>query len=67
MLNRWEFVQANIGEWRWQLVDAQGKILKQSVPGFTGKMECLQDAKENGYPRDRLPEYFKSTQILSKG
>lgn len=64
MLSRWQFVQASIGEWRWQLIDAKGKVQKESLPGFTSKVECLNDAKENGYPMDSYPKYFESTQIL---
>jgi len=60
----WEFVQAGIGEWRWQKLDAKGNVLEKSRIGFVSKIECFEDACANGYT-GIMPKYFKSLQIQS--
>jgi hypothetical protein len=61
----WNFVQAGIGEWRWQKLDREGKVIDESIPGFISKVECFNDAKSNGYPDQAVPARFESLQIKS--
>ena len=48
---RWEFVVGpHMTAWRWQYVDeTSGSILKLSQRTFSTLVECVDDAKRNGY------------------
>lgn len=55
---RWEFVQqpGAAASWRWQCIDqTTGSIVKVSRATFTTLVECLEDAKSNGYSGPAAP------------
>ena len=56
---RWEFVKkpGTPTQWRWQCVDeATGSIIKLSLSTFTTLLDCVEDARRNGYTGPAGPD-----------
>jgi uncharacterized protein YegP (UPF0339 family) len=48
-LDKWEFYQDNQGFWRWRRVASNGRIVGGSTEGYYNKLDCINNAKRNGY------------------
>lgn len=46
---KWELYQDETGEWRWRVKDLNGQIVKYSNLSYSGREDCLFDAKRCGY------------------
>jgi hypothetical protein len=56
---RWEFLQDDTHEWRWRCYYGKPVKLDESEKRFSNLIDCINDARRNGYTPD-------STKIVTK-
>jgi uncharacterized protein YegP (UPF0339 family) len=48
-MDKWEFYTDGSGEWRWRRVAANGKIVGAASQGYRNRIDCVENARRNGY------------------
>jgi len=49
MKEEWEFYKDMKGKWRWKKLNKNGKVVKRSSINYINKLDCLNNARKNGY------------------
>jgi uncharacterized protein YegP (UPF0339 family) len=49
MNDKWEFYQDPKSLWRWRRIASNGRIVGSSSQGYVNKIDCIDNAKRNGY------------------
>ena len=49
MPDTWEFYQDNAGDWRWRRLAPNGNIVGASTEGYKNRVDCVDNARRNGY------------------
>ena len=49
MDDNWDFYKDLKGRWKWRKYGKNGKIIKESSDSYINKLDCLNNARKNGY------------------
>lgn len=49
MTDKWHLTKDAKGEWRWQRIAQNGKIVGASSESYKNKADCIANARRNGY------------------
>ncbi len=52
-----EYYQDKRGEWRWRMVDGDGKVVGAACEGYTGRADCEANAKRGKKGKDSWEFY----------
>lgn len=52
MEDKWNFYKDHRNEWRWTRKAPNGNVVGASTEGYARKIDCLANAKRNGYQQD---------------
>jgi len=52
-----EVYQDKRGEWRWRMIDGEGKVVGASCEGYSAKADCEKNAKRGKNARDTWQFY----------
>ena len=47
--DKWEFYKDKSGEWRWRRTATNGRIVGAATEGYINRLDCIENAKRNGY------------------
>ena len=47
--DKWEFYQDSQDLWRWRRIAPNGRIVGSSSEGYKNKIDCIYNARRNGY------------------
>ena len=48
-MDKWRIYQDAKGEWRWERIAPNGRIVGASSEGYKNRADCVANAKRNGY------------------